>query len=156
MKYLITTIAAVVLVGCGPNMSIHDAAELGNIKVVKRHISAGVDVNDIKPEEELDEDEGGEKTALHYAAENGHDEIVELLIASGADINAKDGEERTPLHFAAEEGESDVAAELMRLGADVNARDIIGRTPLDFANKLPYLLRKRGAYTGEELKAEGK
>ncbi len=86
----------------------------------------------------------------------GHDEIVELLIASGADINAKDGKERTPLHFAAEEGESDVAAELMRLGADVNARDIIGRTPLDFANKLPYLLRKRGAYTAEELKAEGK
>ena len=153
MKQLLITIAAVVLVGCGPNMSIHDAAEAGNIKAVKRHISAGVDVNDIKPEEELNEDEGREKTPLHYAAEKGHSKIVELLIASGADINAKDRQERTPLHFAAEEGESTVAAELIRLGADVNARDIIGRTPLDFANQLPYLLRKRGAYTAEELRA---
>ena len=155
MKHLLITIAAVVLVGCGPNMSIHDAAEVGNIKVVKRHISAGVDVNDIKPEEELNEDEEGEKTALHYAAENGRDVIVELLIASGADINAKSGHGMTPLHFAAEEGENTVAFELIRLGADINARDIIGRTPLDFANKLPYLLRKRGAYTGEELRAAG-
>jgi len=66
MKHLlITTIAAVLLVGCGeaqqsapqaeakpppppakaPDISIHDAAEDGNIEVVKQHIAAGTDVN---------------------------------------------------------------------------------------------------------------
>jgi uncharacterized protein YceK len=34
MKHLLlTTIAAVLLVGCGPSMSIHDAAKDGNIEV---------------------------------------------------------------------------------------------------------------------------
>ena len=48
MKHLLlTTIAAVVLVGCGPSMSIHDAARDGNIEVVKQHLAAGADVNAI-------------------------------------------------------------------------------------------------------------
>jgi len=45
---LITTIAAVVLVGCGPkapDISIHDAAKAGDIKTVKQHLVAGADVN---------------------------------------------------------------------------------------------------------------
>ena len=50
MKHLLlTTIAAVVLVGCGPStpdISIHDAALEGNIEVVKQHLAAGTDVND--------------------------------------------------------------------------------------------------------------
>jgi len=66
MKHLLlTTIAAVVLVGCGesqqsatspktkpepptakaPDISIHDAADRGNIEAVKQHIAAGADVN---------------------------------------------------------------------------------------------------------------
>ena len=44
MKLLLTTIAAVVLVGCGPSVSIHDAAKDGNIEVVKQHLAAGADV----------------------------------------------------------------------------------------------------------------
>jgi len=49
MKHLLlTAIAAVVLVGCGPpeppNVSIHRAAE-GNIEAVKQHLAAGTDVN---------------------------------------------------------------------------------------------------------------
>ena len=44
MKYLLlTTIAAVLLVGCGG--SIHDAALDGNIEAVKQHIADGADVN---------------------------------------------------------------------------------------------------------------
>ena len=44
MKHiLLTTIAAVVLVGCGG--SIHQAAEEGNIEAVKQHLAAGADVN---------------------------------------------------------------------------------------------------------------
>ena len=49
MKHLLlTTIAAVVLVGCGPSapdISIHDAAIDGNIEAVKQHLAAGTDVN---------------------------------------------------------------------------------------------------------------
>ena len=50
MKHLLlTTIAAVVLVGCvtthPPDISIHEAAGTGNIEVVKQHLAAGTDVN---------------------------------------------------------------------------------------------------------------
>ena len=46
MKHLLlTTIAAVVLVGCGPSVDIWKAAEDGNIKAVKQHLAAGADVD---------------------------------------------------------------------------------------------------------------
>ena len=58
MKHLLlTTIAAVVLVGCAttrspepptakaPDLSILDAAEKGNIEAVKQHLAAGANVN---------------------------------------------------------------------------------------------------------------
>ena len=117
MKHLLlTTIAAVVLVGCGeaqqsaptpeakpaepvaeaakpepptakaPDISIHDAVEKGNIEAVKQHIAAGTDVNA--------RDKYG-RTPLHGVTTK---EITELLIAKGADVNAKDNYERTPLH----------------------------------------------------------
>ena len=62
MKHLLlTTIAAVVLVGCGPN--IHEAAKTGNIKAVKQHLDAGADVN-------AKDDKFG-LTPLHFAAGRG-------------------------------------------------------------------------------------
>ena len=46
MKHLLlTTIAAVVLVGCGPSVDIHQAAKEGNIEAVKQAIADGADVN---------------------------------------------------------------------------------------------------------------
>ena len=50
MKHLLlTTIAAVLVVGCGgpsaPDISIHDAAMQRNLEAVKQHIAAGADVN---------------------------------------------------------------------------------------------------------------
>ena len=49
MKHLLlTTIAAVLLVGCWPtvpDISIYDAAEAGNIEAVEQHLAAGTDVN---------------------------------------------------------------------------------------------------------------
>ena len=92
MKHLLlTTIAAVLVVGCGPSMSIHTAARDGNIKGVKQHLAAGTDVN-------AKDDYGG--TPLHQAAARGHKEVVELLIAKGADVNAQRDDGGTPLDFA--------------------------------------------------------
>ena len=163
MKHLLlTTIAAVVLVGCGesqspepPDILIHDAAFKGNIAAVKQHLAAGTDVN-----AKLDRG----YTALHYAAHEGHKEIAQLLIAAGADVNAKDDDGHTPLPQAAIDGHREIVELLIGAGADVNAKVVSGaaqgKTPLDAANETNHpktadLLRKHGGKTGEELKAEG-
>ena len=128
MKTLLTTIAAVLLVGCGPSapdISIHSAAEKGNIEAVKQHIAAGTDV-DAK-------DDGGWRP-LHVATKTkqSHKEIVELLIAAGADVNAK-GEMGTPLLIAAWNGHKEIAELLIAKGADLNAKDNwFGGTPLHY------------------------
>ena len=99
MKLLLTTIAAVVLVGCGPSVDIWTAAEQGDIKAVKQHLDAGTDVNA--------KDKYG-RTPLDEAAGEGHKEVVELLIAEGADVNLKTNIGVTPLHEAARYGHKEV------------------------------------------------
>ena len=92
MKHLLlTTIAAVVLVGCGttqtqktaeppsvkakaPDISIHDVAMLGNIEAVKQHIADGTDVN-----AKLAHGQDG-ITLLQIAAAGGHKELAEMGI----------------------------------------------------------------------------
>jgi uncharacterized protein len=127
MKHiLITTIAAVLVVGCGPSetdRALLNAASSGNIVAAKKHLAAGADVNA----------KGGGITPLHEVAASGHKEIVELLIAEGADVNAKlvgDGPHKgkTPLDAANETDHTEIAD----------------------------LLRKHGGKTGAELKTEGK
>jgi len=130
MKHiLITTIAAVLLAGCGPpkppDISIHKAAEEGNIEAVKQHLAAGGDAN-----------EKGARmnsTPLHWAVVEGHKEVAELLIAKGADVNTK-GSGYTPLHLAAEKGYKEIVKLLIDNGADVNVKgDLVGSTPLHLA-----------------------
>ncbi|HIL25101.1 MAG TPA: ankyrin repeat domain-containing protein [Verrucomicrobia bacterium] len=144
---LITTIAAVVLVGCGespqstlapeskpvaeaaqpepptakgPDTSIHGAANYGNIEAIKQHLAAGTDVN-------AKDKYGG--TPLHRAVGNlVRKEIVELLIAAGADVNAKAKNGKTPLDEAI----------------------------TDFRTEIANLLRKHGGKKGVELKVEKK
>ena len=222
MKQLLITIAAVMLVGCGesqqpttspesattkaPDISIHEAAYTGNIEAVKRHLAAGMDVN----EKNL-----SKFTALHFAASGGDDDVIELLIKAGADINSKnkDGEtprdlsehegiadllgsnggiygtlhgatingdidsikklieggadvntkahaeSRTPLHYAALRGDKEIVDLLIQNGAKLNVIDGEGLSVLDtsyISNLIPEHLRKHGAKTAEELKAEGK
>ncbi|MBT4227238.1 MAG: ankyrin repeat domain-containing protein, partial [Verrucomicrobia bacterium] len=115
MKLLLTTIAAVLVVGCGPSVDIWKAADEGNIEVVKQHLAAGTDV---------DAKDKYEWTGLSWAAAEGQNEIVDLLIAKGADVNAKDYRVRTPLHSAAAHGHKEVAKLLIIHGADVNAKGL--------------------------------
>jgi ankyrin repeat protein len=151
MKHLLlTTIAAVLLVGCGPqppNISIYRAVQKGSIEAVKQHLAAGTDVNA--------KNERG-ATPLHLAGD--HKEVAELLIKKGADVNAKDYRGITPLHVGQTK---EVAALLIAEGADVNAKTNVGKTPLDLAEEekhkeIATLLRKHGGKTKEELKPEGK
>ena len=120
MKHLLlTTIAAVVLVGCAttqspepptakaPDISINTAAEEGNIEAVKQHLAAGTDVN-------AEDDEGW--TALVYAIVKDREKIVELLIANGADVNAKMSKGWTPLDIAIEFEHSEIADLLRKHG----------------------------------------
>jgi ankyrin repeat protein len=153
------------------------ACRNGNIDAVKQHLADGADVN------AKDDDFGW--TALHIAAMEATAieststideqlEIAELLISRGAEVNAKDNSGRTPLHEAARHFAKEIAALLIAKGADINAKDeISGLTPLDYSendkatylseddgreleNDLYEILRKLGAKTGAELKAEGK
>ena len=177
MKKVLITIAALVLVGCGesqspepptgkvPDISIHEAAQEGNIEAVKQHLADGADVN-AKLKAEKWQDIAG-WTPLHFAARSNRKEIVELLItvgadvnveadngltplhnasgadkevaelliAEGPDVNAKDRTEWTPLHYAACRGNKEVVEPLIANGADVNAKDGGGDTPLDEAIK---------------------
>jgi ankyrin repeat protein len=185
MKHLLlTTIAAVVLVGCGPSVDIHEAAEAGNIEAVKQYLADGEDVNandEFGFTPLLHAASSGHKeivellisnganvnakgdlgtTPLLWAAINGHKEVVELLIAKGADVMAKRAG-RTPLHRAASNGHKEIVELIIAAGANVNAKNDDGETPLDWAvalnpTEIANLLRKHGGKTGEELKVEGK
>ncbi len=151
MKYLITTMAAVVLVGCGdPDGALIQAARDGDIEVVKQHLAAGTDVN-TKDDHEY--------TPLHWAAMEGRREVAELLISQGANVNAKNKVGSTPLHIAAYM-KFDLAELLIAKGADVNARNNKDSTPLDWAIRIKNtetidLLRKHGGKTKKELEAAG-
>jgi ankyrin repeat protein len=155
MKHLLlTTIAAVVLVGCtttkhpepptvkAPDISIHEAAYTGNIEAVKQHLAAGTDVN---------AKAARGWTPLHSVAIK---EIAELLITKGADVNAKDDDGSTPLHHAAFDGYKEIAELLIAAGAEVNAKDDrLRKTPLDLAinynqTETVDLLRKHGGISG--------
>ena len=126
MKHiLITTIAAVLVVGCGPSeadIALRNAAMNGDIEAVKQHLDAGADVNT--------KDEDGE-TPLHTATYRGDKEIAELLIAAGADVNATSTPEYTENKFPQP-----------------------SITPLDHAKgEIADLLRKHGAKTSAWLLA---
>ena len=133
--------------------TLRKACKKGDIEAVKQHLAAGADVN-----------AGGVfgKTPLHLAALKDHKEIAELLITNGADLNAEDEMNgMIPLHNAAGRGYNEIVKLLIAKGADVNAKFDNGDTPLDMAivwerTETADLLRKHGAKTGEELKAEEK
>jgi ankyrin repeat protein len=153
MKHLLlTTIAAVVLVGTAFADPIHDAAKIGDLAGVQAELDKGTDVN---------VSGNGGMTPLHCATLGGHKEVVELLIANGADVNAKDEDGDTPLayaegeiadllrqhggktgdwlnadksiHKAASGGNIEAIKQHLNGGANVDAKDEEGWTPLHFA-----------------------
>ena len=157
-KLLLTTIAAVVLVGCGesqqsapppevdPAEPVSEAAqpesplvklEAQNISI-HRAILEG-DIQAVKQHLAAGTDVNAKntsgKTPIHFSATK---ETAELLIDRGADVNTKDNYGRTPLLFGAVGGYTEVAELLISKGADVNAKDDWGGTPLIYAARGGY------------------
>ncbi|MDB4341697.1 ankyrin repeat domain-containing protein [bacterium] len=150
MKHLLlTTIAAVLLVGCGESQQSAPSPETKPVEPVAEAA---------KPEPPTGK---APHISIHEAAEDGNLEAVKQHLAAGTDVNAKDVDGWTPLHNAASGGHKEIAELLIANGADMNANSDNGGTPLDWAIKKKHaeiadLLRKHGGKTAKELKAEGK
>ena len=171
MKHLIlTTIAAVLLVGCGESQQSAPAPETKPVEPVAEVPSQPspppAEAKPVEPVAEASQPEPPTAKApdisIHGAAVDGNIEAVKQHIAAGTDVNVTHtifG--TTPLHEAATCGDEEIAELLIAAGADVNAKLKGGQTPLDLAifakqTEVANLLRKHGGKTGEELKAEGK
>ena len=153
-KFILLTIASVMLVGCGP--SFHEFVIDGNIALIRREISSGAILNqknDLR------------QTPLHSAIEYGYKKIAELLIAKGADINSRDIKGSTPLDYAVDRKEmSEAFSEIGNIeGFEVVSTFVTNedgsRSELKIdktqMKEIAELLRKHGGKTGEELKAAG-
>jgi len=104
MKHLLlTTIAAVVLVGCGVSRetTIWKATEDGDASIVELLISLGQDVN-------AKNDSGD--TPLLRAAVFGRGEVANLLISKGAQVNTQNKFGYTPLDMAIKLNKTKIAA----------------------------------------------
>ena len=140
MKHLLlTTIAAVLFVGCGESQQSTPSPEA-------------------KPEPTTAE---APDIPLWKAARDGNIEAVRQHFAAGTVVDAEDKDGRTPLRYTALKGHKEIAELLIAKGADVNARPRYGSTPLDWAilfehPEIADLLRKHGGKTGEELEAANK
>ena len=177
MKHLLTTIAAVVLVGCGeaqqsapkaepvepvaevpvqpspPPAEAKPVAETTKPTTPPKAVTAnkGADpARGIKPEP---------PTAIvhididiHDAAGLGKIEALKQHLAAGTDVNAKDYKGMTPLHRAAWNGHKEIVELLISKGADVNVKNDGDETALDWAvawdkPEIAALLRKHGGKT---------
>ena len=128
---LLTTIAAVVLVGCGPSeaeRAMIRAVQTGNMEAVKKILAAGEDVNASAP---------AGNTVLSEAVKAGNVEMVKYLIAKGARLN-------------------NAKITLFTINPTTGKTVRSYQSELDFAIMLSHdeiadLLRKHGAKTGKQL-----
>jgi cytohesin len=178
MKHLLlTTIAAVVLVGCGesqspepPDIPIHQAVAQRNIEAVKQHLDAGTDVNSRAGlnQTPLDYTEkislktakkeiadllrkcGGKHSSIYEAAKGGDLEGIKEFLAAGVDPDEKTGItfDLTPLSIASTK---EVAELLIDKGADVNA---IPKSGL-FGTSLDYAIRNKHPEIANLLRKHG-
>ena len=114
-SHLITIVAAVVLVGCGPSVDIWTGAQTGNIEAVKQHLADGVDVNSksdigrtpldvaiafkqplitdlLRKHRGKTRDELKAAESIVVAVELGNIEAVKQHLNDGTEVNAKGGD----------------------------------------------------------------
>ena len=136
------------------NNLLHLAIEYSHTQIAELLIENKINLN-------IQNEDG--RTPLSLALRNSENKIVKLLIVNGVDINALDYDGGNALHAAIGYYRGEDQLELINLllikGINPNAIIEGGRAPLDWCthdSKKTQLLRKHGAKTGEELKAEGK
>ena len=142
MKHIIiTTIAAMLLVGCGESQQSTPAPEAKPVEPVDEVPSQpsppAVEAKPVKPVVEATKPKPPTTTAPAISiwddAAQGNIEAVKQHLADGADVNAKNVSGRTPLHCAADARHKEIAELLIAAGADVNAKKFSGGTPLRYA-----------------------
>ena len=116
VRFLLLAACLPMFAGC---MSIHKAANKGDLAGVKQFLQKGVGV---------DARDAYGRTPLMYSLSNL--ENVRYLVGKGADVNARDDLGETPLIKAAFLGQLDVVRYLVEKGADLNAQSNSGETPL--------------------------
>ncbi len=104
-----------------PEMNIHTAVLTGNLEVVKQHIKAGTNINEIEPM--------GGSTPLLSAATFGKTDIAKALIDAGADFAISNNDGSTPLHSAAFFCRVEIVQMLIDANADKTLRNKFGATP---------------------------
>jgi ankyrin repeat protein len=109
----------------GLDEELLDAAEVGDLGIVKRLINKGANVN-AKAED-------FRTTPLMFAATNGYVEMAQFLIDNGANINDIDDLQKTPLMYAAASGRLEIERLLIKNGANVDATNDNLRTALIYA-----------------------
>ncbi len=135
--------AARLLIKCGGELTLHEAAAVGDLEPVEAALDGDPDgVNSYSHDG---------WTPLHLAAFFGHTPVATLLLDRGADLAAisRNRIENQPLHAAVANGQASVAALLLDRGADPDAVSR-GWTPLRLATEndnqdLVELLLARGA-----------
>jgi len=106
---------------------VADAAENGDIALIKQLLKVGVEVN---------APQGDGMTALHWAAERGNIELAEVLIYAGANPMAgtRIGQYK-PLHLAAKKGNANIIKILLDEGINPNIKTAnSGSTALHLAS----------------------
>ena len=107
-----------------PPEALHQAAQTGDIEILKAALASGVDV---------DARDGRGWTALMHAVNNGYPLLVEPLLAANADPDVRAPDGATALFMAAAHGHTEIIALLMKAGADVSIRGPKGKTAVEVA-----------------------
>ena len=112
MKLLLTTIAAVLLVGCGkPSLDIWQASSSGYLESVRLNLTLGTDIN---------ARDSNQMTPLFHPVENEKIAVTEFLIKEGAEINTYDSKWKTPLDYAIELKYAELTNLLRKHGANTS------------------------------------
>ena len=165
MKHLLlTTIAAVVLVGCGESQQSAPSPETQSAEPITKEPTEPSSLTVTVPVESILQSATSNldpNSTIHNAAKAGNFEAVKEHLAAGVDVNEDAGFGMSPLQNAAAFGHSKVVELLIANGADVNMQNLMDLTALDQAEMLNFtntidLLREHGGKTKKELKAAGK
>ena len=98
--------------GIAAEASVADAAEKGDLAMVRSLIEQKADVNQAQADE---------TTALHWAVRRDNLQVVDLLIDAGANVTAANRFGLTPMSLACLNGSADVIETLLKAGVDANA-----------------------------------